>query len=139
MDSEKGVIQRGRPKFIGPCHMVGSSKYHWKFLELLISSCTILHGPCTIFKYQQCGIQDFAAHTNFHMTQRRQRSASEASLWPYQTYIRQKQVNFLVYTQDSQKIGSVNRQNKSIIWLLGSVFFLKNILHWKHRRKTWNL
>ena len=41
--------------------------------------------------------------------------------------LRRNQVNFLVYGQDSKKIGSVGQQNKN------------NILHRKHRRKTRNL
>ena len=42
--------------------------------------------------------------------------------------IRRNQVNFLVYRQDSKKIGSVGRQNKNnVIWFLGSVFFKKII------------
>ena len=43
------------------------------------------------------------------------------------TTLRQNQVNFLVYGQDSKNVGSVGRQNKNnTIWFLGPDFLKKN-------------
>ena len=42
--------------------------------------------------------------------------------------IRQNQVSFLAYREDSKKIGLFDQQNKNnIIWFLGSVFFKRYI------------
>ena len=54
--------------------------------------------------------------------------------------VRRNQVDLLVYGQDSKKIGrSVGKVKIILLDFKGQFFFLNDILHIKHQRKTHNL